>query len=125
MSTEGTANALATMLDSDDFAQQVATGGDALSKFDLDEREKTMLQAAAAEGIQHIFRPESDKASETGEISDEQLEAVAGGGTGVASLSGYLNSGSISAKTQTALNKAIFKRYGTRASGDLTMAINL
>ena len=125
MSTEGTAHALATMLDSDDFAQQVATGGDALSKFDLDEREKTMLQAAATEGIQHIFRPEGDETSETGELADGQLEAVAGGGMGVARLSGYLNSRSISAKTQTALNKAIFKRYGTRASGNLTMAINL
>lgn len=123
MSADGTVQAVARMLESDDYARQVASDASALSEFELDEDETTMLQAAAAEGIERIYRPSGGESSEASELSEARLENVVGGKTGVPGLANYLNARSFSVKTQTMLSKAIFSRYGTRIGGNPTMQI--
>ena len=108
MSADSTAQVVAKMLESDDFVRRVASDASALDEFELDENEKSMLQAASADGIEHICRP-----SDGGELSEAELKNVAGG-AGIRRLSAYLNRGFIPPSTRTALSKAVFSKYGTR-----------
>ena len=79
MSANATAEVIAEMLDSDDFVERIQSDPDtALSAYELTAEERDMITNAATEGIQYIVDTREDKT----ELSDKELENVAGGGRG-------------------------------------------
>ena len=125
MSVNDTASAFVRMLDSDDYAAHVARDAGALRGFDLDETERAILQAAAAEGLDRIYRSSGDGSPEMTKYAKCWPESMADEGRGVFNLCAYLSGRSFDTKTQTSLHEAIFRRYGTRVSASPMMQIVL
>ena len=114
MSASATAEVIAEMLDSDDFVERIQSDPDtALSAYELTAEERDMITNAATEGNQYIVDTREDKT----ELSDKELENVAGGGRGyssISNLSRYMNShaGSMSSHSQMKLRQSITRRFG-------------
>jgi hypothetical protein len=113
MSVDATAEVIAEMLESDDFIERIQSDPDtALSAYELTAEERDMVVNAAAEGIQNIVDTRQGKT----ELSDDELEKVAGGRkhSSISGLAGYMNShaGRISSRSQTTLRKSINRRFG-------------
>ncbi len=118
MSADATAQAIAKMLQSKEFAQEVAENPQsALADMDLSDEEREMLAGAASDGIEHIFRPDQEAGDE---LSDRELEQVAGGVRyrGISSLSKYMNSSSLSSSSQAKLSRAIYSYFGGFQTGE-------
>jgi len=113
MSANATAEVIAAMLDSNEFVERVKEDQDtALSSYELTAEEKEMLLNAAREGIDYIV----DTRQGNRELSDDELEHVAGGRGhfSVSSLASYMNShaGKLSSQSQSMLRQSLNNRFG-------------
>ena len=117
MSADVTAKTAAKMLESKEFAQQVANDPAAtLGSLDLNPNEKKMLAEAAVEGIVNVFR-----VSSADELADADLEQVAGGVTvRPPKLTSYLASASLSPDSFSYIQGAITRNAGLNLAGNPT-----